>query len=150
MKIQDIVSEAAETLRGLDMLAHVPVIEEDKGDVATKLQAAIGKTSLCVLVGWDGFAPVVQRGTAPNGRIFGTSKIVVTVFERPVVNRRNAASPRLLDVAQEVARALQGASSEGMDAPLFLNGITQISELGSGSDGSVVMAGVEFVAKTSL
>lgn len=147
MKVQKIVEEAADTLRGLELLAQVPVIEEDKGNVATELETAIGKTSLCVVVGWNGFKPRIVGETAPGETPFGDITVVVSVFERPVVNRKNAASPRLLDIAQEAAKALDGASAEGMDDAMHLTLISHVEAIGN---GDVVMCTVEFKTAGTL
>ena len=141
MKLQEIVREAADTLRGLEMLANVPVVEEDKGNVATELETAIGKASLCVVVGWNGFKPRIVGETAPRETPFGYVSVVVSVFERPVVNRSNAAKPKLLDIAQEAAKALDGASAEGMDDAMHLERISPVAALGG---GDVVFCTVEF------
>lgn len=141
MKVQTIVTAAVETLRGLELLAGVPVIEEDKGNIATELETAIGKTSLCVVVGWNGFKPRIVGDTAPKETPFGDITVVVSVFERPVVNRKNAASPRLLDIAQESAKALDGASAEGMDDAMHLTLISHVEAIGN---GDVVVCTVEF------
>ena len=147
MKVQKIVEEAADTLRGLELLAQVPVIEEDKGNVATELETAIGKTSLCVVVGWNGFKPRIVGETAPGETPFGDITVVVSVFERPVVNRRNAAAPRLLDIAQETAKTLDDASAEGMDDAMHLMRISPVTGIGG---GDVVMCTVEFRTAGSL
>ena len=147
MKVQTIVTEAVETLRGLGLLAGVPVIEEDKGNIATELETAIGKTSLCVVVGWNGFKPRIVGDTAPKETPFGDITVVVSVFERPVVNRKNAASPRLLDIAQEAAKALDGASAEGMDDAMHLTLISRVEAIGN---GDVVMCTVEFKTTGTL
>lgn len=140
MKIQDIVKEAAETTRGLEMLSGVAVIEEDKGNVATKLQTEIAKTSLCVVVGWNGFTPRIVGATAPGESPVGTVSIVASVFERPVVNRRNEAAPRILDVAQAIALLLDNAAADGMDDTLHLKRISHISAIGD----DTVFCTVEF------
>lgn len=147
MKLQSIVAEAAETLRGLELLAGVPVIEEDKGNVATELETAIGKTSLCVVVGWNGFKPRIVGSTAPRETPFGDIAVVVSVFERPVVNRRNPTAPRLLDIAQVTAKALDGASAEGMDDAMHLERISHVEAIGN---GDVVMCRVEFKTAGTL
>jgi len=150
MDIKDIVRETAETIREIEYLAGVPVIEEEKGDVSNRLQLGISQKKACVMVGWNGFTPQIQGATAPNGDIFGSVTVVVTVFERPVTNRSNGGGPTIMNMAKEVAKALHGASAEGMDGPMFLKRISSISELGSGSDESVVMCTVEFETKTSI
>ena len=149
MKIQEIISEAADTIRGIEYLAGVPVIEMDNGDVAKELELKVAKSKVAVLVGWNGFTPQIQGATAPGG-LFGSTTVVVSVFERPVVNRSNQGAPTLLNMAQEIAKELHNAIAEGMDAPLHLKRITPISELAQDKDSSVVTCDVEFETKTSL
>jgi len=147
MKIQDITSDAADALRGIPVLAGREVIEEDKGNVETNIRTAIGKTSLCVVVGWNGFTPRIVGDTAPRGTPFGTVSVVVSVFERPHVNRAKTGAPRLLDVAQEVAKALDGAASEGMEDVMHLKRIAPVAEVGAAGD---VFTTVEFETKATL
>ncbi|MBQ1741416.1 MAG: hypothetical protein II042_06770, partial [Erysipelotrichaceae bacterium] len=49
MKIQDIVTEAVETLRGLGLLAGVPVIEEDSPDLTQLFKEADKTCRLCFI-----------------------------------------------------------------------------------------------------
>lgn len=146
MKIQDIVKEAAETIRELEIAQFFPVIEEDKGNVATELATALGKRSLCVTVGWNGFTARIVGETAPGETPFGRVSVVATVFERPVVNRSNDASPRILDIAQELAKALDNAAAEGMDDALHFKKISPISGVGEDS----VFCTVEFETSAVL
>jgi len=150
MDIETIVSEAAETIRLIPLLADVPVIEENRGDVDGEMKLKMAQQSVCVMVGWSGFTPTIQGPTAPNGEIFGSVTVVVSVFEKPVVNRATPGAPTCQEIAKAVAHELHGASAEGMDAPLFLKKITPVSELGSSPDGSVVTCDVEFETKTSI
>ena len=141
MKVEELVHNMADTIREIKFGATVPVVEEDKGNVVTELEAKIGQTSRCVVVGWNGFKPRIVGETAPGETPFGDISVVVSVFERPVVNRRNAAAPRLLDIAQETAKALDGASAEGMDDAMHLERISPVTGIGG---GDVVMCTVEF------
>jgi len=149
MKVQDIVRETAETIREIEYLAGVPVIETDKGDVSKELELKVAKSKVAVLVGWNGFTPQIQGATAP-GELFGATTIVVSIFEKPVTNRVNASAPTIMNIAQEIANALHGAAADGMDSPLFIKRITPISELVQDKDSSVVTCDVEFETKTSL
>ena len=146
MKIQDIVKETAETIRELDIAQFFPVIEEDKGNVATELQAALGKRSLCVTVGWNGFTARIVGETAPGEMPFGKVSVVATVFERPVVNRSKDANPRILDIAQAIAKGLDNAAAEGMDDVLHFKKISPISGVGEDS----VFCTVEFETSAVL
>ena len=112
MKIHEIVRDAADTIREIGILSRVAVIEEDKGNVATELESAVGRTNFAVVVGWDGFTPRIVGETAPHETPFGSVTIVATIFEKPVVNRANPSAPRILQAAQEIAKALDGAASE--------------------------------------
>ena len=140
MKVEELVHNMADTIREIKFGATVPVVEEDKGDVVKELEAAIGKTSLCVLVGWNGFKPRIVGATAPRETPFGDVTLVAAVFEKPVVNRRNAAAPRLLEVARAIACALDAAASEGMDDLLHLKRISPVSDVENG----IVTCTVEF------
>lgn len=149
MGIEQIVEEAADTLRNVAALAGVPVIVEAKGDVDRELQAKVARQSACIMVGWNGFTPQIQGETAPDGELFGTVTVAVSVFEKPVVNRAVGGRPTIMEMAKTVALELHNAIAEGMDAPLYLKRITGISELTSGSEG-VVTCDVEFETKTGL
>jgi len=149
MKVNDIVRETAETLREIPYLANVPVIEESKGDVSKTLEIKVAKSKVAVLVGWNGFTPKIQGDTALNGLV-GSTTIVISIFEKPVVNRVSENAPLILDMAQTIANELHNCASEGMDAPLFLKRITPISELRMDKDTSVVTCDVEFETTTSL
>lgn len=146
MRIQSIVEEAAATIRELPIAESFPVIEEDKGNVATEVETAIAKTSLCVVVGWNGFTARLVGATAPGEVPTGRVAIVATVFERPVVNRRSDSSPRILDVAQAVAVALDNAAAEGMEDALHFKRISEVSGVGQDS----VFCTVEFETTAAL
>lgn len=149
MRIQDIVREAAETLRETEGLSNVPVVELDKGNATKELELKVAKAKVAILVSWNGFTPRIQGETALN-QLVGETVIVVSVFERPVVNRVESGAPTVLDIAQTVANVLHNAAAEGMDAPLFLKRITPISELAQSRDSSIVTCDVEFTTTTSL
>lgn len=140
MKVEELVHNMADTIREIKFGATVPVVEEDKGDVVTELEAKIGQTSRCVVVGWDGFKPRIVGATAPRETPFGDVSLVAAVFEKPVVNRRNAAAPRLLEIARAIACALDNAGGEGMDDVLHLDRISPVS----GVENGIVTCTVEF------
>lgn len=146
MNIDDIIRDAADTVRQIPALSSVEVFEEDKGDIAQEIDRAIAQQSFCVTVGWNGFTPQIGGQTAPHETPFGTVKIVVSVFESPVVNRTDERAPRLLGAAKEIAKALDGAASEGMDETLHLSAISQIQQL----DRGVITCDVEFETKATL
>lgn len=147
MKIHEIVRDAADTIREIGILSRVAVIEEDKGNVATELESAVGRTNFAVVVGWDGFTPRIVGETAPHETPFGSVTIVATIFEKPVVNRANPSAPRILQAAQEIAKALDGAASEDMDDVMHLRRISPVSEV---ERSGVVMCTVEFETKATL
>lgn len=149
MDIQTIIEEAADTIRQIESLAGVPVIEIDKGNVSKELEIKVAQAKVAITVGWNGFTPVIQGETAPGG-LFGSTTIVVSIFEKPIVNRVSTAAPTLMNMAQAIARELHNAIAEGMSAPLYLKRITPISELAQGKDSSIVTCDVEFETKTSL
>lgn len=147
MNINDIIQDTAETVKSIPIFAGIDVIEEDKGDIVGKLNAALAKAKpLAAIIGWNGFTPKVVGSTAPHSAPFGDVTVVVQLFEKPVVNRKNAANPRLLNLAQEVAKALDGAASERMDDRMHLRRISPVSEL----DRAVIACDVEFSTKASL
>lgn len=149
MDIQDIIRETAETIRLIESLAGVPVIEIDKGNVAKELEIKVAQAKVAITVGWNGFTPTIQGETAPGG-LFGSTTIIVSIFEKPIVNRVSTAAPTLMNMAQAIARELHNAIAVGMSAPLYLKRITPISELAQGKDSSVVTCDVEFETKTTL
>lgn len=147
MNINDIIRDTADTVKAIPIFASIDVLEEDKGDIVGELDAALAKTEpLAAIIGWNGFTPSVVGKTSPHGAPFGDITVVVQIFENPVVNRTNDANPRLLNLAQEVAKALDGAASEGMDDVLHLKRISPVSEL----ERSVITCDVEFSTKASL
>lgn len=146
MNIDDIIRDAADTIRQIPALSSVEVFEEDKGDIAQELERAIAQQAFSVTVGWNGFTPQIGGPTAPHATPFGTVKIVVAVFEMPAVNRAGDGTPRLLGAAKEIAKALDGAASEGMDETLHLRAISPIQQL----DRGVITCDVEFETKATL
>lgn len=146
MNIDDIIRDAADTIRQIPALSSASVLEEDKGDIAKKLETSVAQQAFCVTVGWNGFTPQIGGPTAPRETPFGTARIVVAVFEKPVVNRSREGTTRLLGAAREIAKALDGAASEGMDDTLHLRAISQIQQL----DRGVITCDVEFETKATL
>lgn len=146
--IEDIIREAAETLRELPELFDIPVIEEDKGDVYNTLATSLAKTNVALVIGYNGFTPTIQGQTAPEDLI-GSTSIVVSIFEKPVVNRAKLDHKTLFDLARIVANTLHNAASAGMYSPLFLKSISPITELAQ-SGSAVVSCDVEFETKAVL
>ena len=131
MTIVNLMNEAADSLKKDPFLAATPVVVEDVGDVSNKIEAEIGKTNRCILVGFGGSNPVKQ-GSRGAGVIVDKVKMSVSCFEKPATNRRTKGAPTLLDMAQAVRRILTGAKTEDMASVLFYRGITPIAELTGG------------------
>lgn len=146
MNIEDIIHDVADTLKENETCKSVPILEEDKGNVLAKLDLAIAQQSLAIVVGWNGFTPQIGGKTAPGESPFGGVMVVVQIYEKPIVNRTNEANPHLLTLAQEIAKALDGAASEGMDDALHLKKISPVSEIGE----DVITCDVEFETKATL
>lgn len=144
MNIENLLKEAADSLRNMDELQATPVIIEDLGDVSNKIESEIGKSARCILVGFGGSAPVKQGNVGEV--IVDNVKLVVSVFEKPVVNRRARGVPTLLGMAQAVRRELTGAKTKDMSSVLFYRGISPIAEL----TGGRVSCDVSFDTKDTL
>jgi len=147
MTIRDVAAAAVEKLRGCGALTGVPIIEEDVGYLHNKLETEIAKRTVCVVVGWSGFTPIIQGKTAPFGTPFGTVGLVVSVFENPVMNRARAGAPTVCDIAVAVANCLHCAIAKGMAAPFWLKSIGNVFEVG---EKATVTCDVNFETKTSL
>ena len=144
MNIENLLKEAADSLRNMDELQATPVIIEDLGDISNKIESEIGKSARCILVGFGGSAPVKQGNVGDV--IVDNVKLVVSVFEKPVVNRRARGVPTLLRMAQAVRRELTGAKTKDMSSVLFYRGISPIAEL----TGGRVACDVSFDTKDTL
>ena len=131
MSIENLLNEAADSLSETAELQGTPVIVEDLGDVSNKIEAEIGKTARCILVGFGGSDPVKQ-GKGGEDVLVDNVKLVVSCFEKPAVNRKAKGAPTLLGMAQAVRRELTGAKTEDMSSVLFYRGITPIAELTGG------------------
>ena len=140
MDLQRTVDAIVKGVSALPALAGLPVVAEDKGDVVKNVQAEIAKTSFCVVVGAAEF-----RDEAPDARAcYGTAKVVVTVFEKPVVNRSTPGRPTFMSAAQSIARGMKlFDTGEGL---LVTKSISLPQDLGAG----VVSCEVAFEVKTTL
>lgn len=143
MNLQTLIERTAEEVGKIPYLTGAPVITEEKGDTSNELAVKLAKTKFAVIVGWNGFTSDANSSRV----IYGTPKIVVSVYEMPVVNRRNAGAPTLLNAAQEIAKALNLFSSDGGNAPLVFRRISPVQELG---DGKTIACDVEFDTKSTL
>ena len=128
MDIDEIVRETADTIRQLPTFSGTQVLEMDVGNVFSAIEDEVAKTYRCVLVRWNGFKPKKQG----KGSLIGNASIVAHVYETPDVSRAKEGSPHLLDMAAAIARALHGASAEGMSVPLFVDDITPVEERDNG------------------
>ena len=140
MNLQKTVDAVVKGVAALPVLAGLPVIAEDRGDVVKNVQIAIAKTNFCVVVGAAEF-----RDEAPDaGTCYGTAKIDVTVFESPVKNRAVARRPTFMEAAQAIARGMKLYDTG--DGLLVTKSIERPLDLGDGS----VSCLVTFEVKTTL
>lgn len=144
MKLTTLIHDVAVFIRNIDCLKTTTVIEEDLGNVETKLQNEVGQKSRCVLVGFGGSDPVKQ---GKGGPLIAKTRLVVSCFEKPVTNRRAGEEvPTALGMAQTIARELQGTRNEDMASCLFFRRITPLAEL----QGGVVSCDVVFDTDDTL
>lgn len=143
MNLNTLVERAAKRVEEIPYLSGIPVIVEEKGDTANRLQVGIAKTKFAVIVGWNGF----ESGANSSRTVYGKARLVVSVYEQPVVNRKSEGVPTLLNAAQEIAKELNLFTAEGGNAPIVFRKITPISELG---DGKTVACDVEFETESTL
>ena len=152
MSIDDILQEIAEHLRGLDFMAGIPVIVEEKGDPDSETEMMIAQQTLCVVVGEREFGTKVQE---PNPRspscVIGEAQITVSVFEKPVINRADATAPRVKGLARAIGRALAWCRAPGMAAPLWLRRISPVEIFRvEGQDDAIVTRDVELYTTAEL
>lgn len=156
MNLRRIIYEAADTLRQIPAIRNneVAVIEMEKGDIIAKVQAELGHLSRCVVVSLDRFTPTATG----EGGLYGRISLVVSVFEKPAVNRMDEGdvplespdfetSPTILNIAQACANALDRAMCEGMNGALFLDEITPVAELTEDGFQGCVTCDAVFTAK---
>lgn len=130
MILTTLIHDVAVFVRNIDELKPTPVIEEDLGNVETKIQKNLGQTARCILVGFGGSDPVKQGAGGP---LIAKTKLVVSCFEKPVTNRlAGKTTPTALGMAQKIARELQGCRNEGMASVLFFRRLTPLAELRDG------------------
>lgn len=152
MSIDDILQEIAEHLRGLDFMAGIPVIVEEKGDPDSETEMMIAQQTLCVVVGEREFGSKVQE---PNPQspscVIGEAQITVSVFEKPVINRQDEESPRIKWLSRAIGRALAWSRAPGMAAPLWLRRITPVEIFRvEGQDDAIVTRHVELYTTAEL
>lgn len=152
MNINEILHETAETLRSFDWMDGIPVIVEEKADPDNMTETEIAQQSLCVVVGEGGFEPTVQ---APNNddpnSVIGSATVVVSVFEKPVINRADEEHETIKAISRKIGKALAWCQAEGMAAPLFLRRITPVSLFRvEGDQDAIVTRDVEFTTTAEL
>ena len=148
MNLDDLIKETAETLRTTEGLETTEVIEEDLGDVAKKIETSIAQQSRCITVGLNGcdhVATVRQDGDDPDS-LYVEANLVIAVFEKPVVNRKDAGSPRLMGMATRISKAVDGTCADGMTEAIHFVKITPIQQL----DRGVITCDVVFRTKNSI
>ena len=149
MNINDIIRDAAETVRGIPIFAGIDVLEEDKGDIAKNIETSIAKTSRCIVVGWNGCEHVATARPVEPGdpdALYVQPEIIVSIYENPIVNRRDKSAPRILAMAQAVARSVNNLGTEDMDEGLHFVKITPLQEL----DRGIVTCDVVFRTKNNI
>ena len=152
MNINEILHETAETLRSFDWMEGIPVIVEEKADPDNMTETEIAHQSLCVVVGEGGFEPTVQApdNDDPNS-VIGSATVVVSVFEKPVINRADEEHETIRALSRKIGKSLAWCQAEGMAAPLFLRRITPISLFRvEGDQDAIVTRDVEFTTTAEL
>ena len=152
MNINEILHETAETLRSFDWMEGIPVIVEEKSDPDNMTETEIAQQSLCVVVGEGGFEPTVQApdNDDPNS-VIGSATVVVSVFEKPVINRADEEHETIKALSRKIGKSLAWCQAEGMAAPLFLRRITPISLFRvEGDQDAIVTRDVEFTTTAEL
>lgn len=152
MNINQILEETAETLRGFEWLEDVPVIVEEKADPDNKTEMEIAQQSLCIVVAENGFDPIVQApDTADPNSVIGEATIVVSVFEKPVINRADEEHETIKALSRKIGKTLAWCQAEGMAAPLYLRRITPISLFRvEGDQDAIITRDVEFTTTAEL
>lgn len=152
MNINQILEETAETLRGFDWMESIPVIVEEKADPDNMTETEIAQQSLCVVVSEGGFEPTVQApDNADPNSVIGSATIVVSVFEKPVINRADEDAKRIKDLSRKIGKELAWCQADGMAAPLWLRRITPISLFRvEGDQDAIITRDVEFTTTAEL
>ena len=103
MDLQAFQEKVAKRIREIPALGGLPVREEQIGNIVETLQSDVLKSRFCVVVGTATF-----DDEAPDSSVcYGATKVVVSVFEDPELNRRTPGRPTFLSAAQEIAKALK-------------------------------------------
>lgn len=103
MDLQKLQESVAARIRGIPLLAGLPVREEQLGDIVATTQNDLSKTRFCVVVGTATFSD-----ESPDSSVcYGETRIAVSVFEDPEMNRARHGRPTFLEAAQAIAKALK-------------------------------------------
>lgn len=145
MEIHELAERAAEMLRSDEALSGAKVIVEEKGELTNELSINIGKRSLAVVVGWNGF---ISDGISSK-TIWGKGKLVVSVYEMPVINRKTPGALTLLKAARAIAYCLNLELADGGLSPLVFKEITPVVQLTGGEKG-IVATDVVFSVECTL
>lgn len=140
MDLQEFQERIAARVRGIPLLAGLPVFEEEKGNIVENVRQELAQTSFCVVVGAASFSDEAPDATLCHG----TATVAVSVFEDPFVNRAVEGRPTFTAAAQAIAKALKlFDTGEGM---LTSPRIAAPEDLGNG----VVTTTVTLTSKTTL
>lgn len=152
MSIDDILHEIAEHLRGFDFMDGIPVIVEEKGDPDNKTELDIAQQSLCVVVGEQTFEPTVQApDDADPNSVIGQANVVISVFEKPVINRADEEHETIKALSRKIGKELAWCQAEGMAAPLYLRRIGPVSLFRlEGDEDAIVTRDVEMYTTAEL
>lgn len=103
MNIQSLQTKIAERVRSIPLLAGLPVIEEEKGNVIKNVNEEVARSCFCVVVGALSFTD-----EAPDAATcYGRSTVTIHVFEDPMLNRETPERPTYLMTAQAIATELK-------------------------------------------
>ena len=103
MDLQKLQESVAERIRGIPLLAGLPVREEQLGNIISTVQDDVEKDRFCVVV-----CTATFDDEAPDASsCYGTTRIVVTVFEDPELNRARRDGLTFLSAAQAIAKSLK-------------------------------------------
>ena len=79
MKLLEIQEKISAALSAVEALKGVPVVVEDKGDVQSRVNTAIGQATRCILIQTPGFKPTSSASKViPDsvpGSAFGEEKV---------------------------------------------------------------------------
>ena len=140
MELQDTLDSVAAGIRAIPLLERLPVFAEDKGNIIENVNQSIARTSFCVVVG----SPSYNDKTPDSGVCFGGVRLVVTIFEKPVLNRTKPNCLTYLRAAQTIAKAMKLFNTG--DGLLVTKSIAPPKDLGDG----VVACDVSFELDTTL